>query len=80
MYLQKILAKYLDGAFSKWPMHHLEKFTAELAKQWRVNKTNFYRKGKKRSGLKLNEISSTIENYRKRKEEKSYTPVDFLSI
>ena len=73
------LRKEVFLRFNLPPIHHLEKFTSELAKQWRVNKTNMYRKGKKRSGLKLDEISSTIENYRKRREEKSYTPVDFLS-
>ena len=70
------LRKEVFLRFNLPPMHHLEKLTSELAKQWRVNKTNMYRKGKKRSGLKLNEISSTIENYQKRKEEKSYTLVD----
>ena len=73
------LGKEVFLRFNLPPMHHLEKFPSELAIQWRFNKTSMFRKGKKRSGLKLNEISSTIENYRKRKEEKSYTPVDFLS-
>ena len=67
------LGKEVFLRFNLPPMHHLEKFTSELAKQWRVNKTNMYRKGKKRSGLKLHEISFTIENYRKKGGEKLYT-------
>jgi len=38
-----------------------------------------FRKGKKRSGLKMDELSASIENYRRKTEEKSYTPSVFFN-
>ena len=73
------LGKEVFLKFNLPPLHQLGNFTSELARQWRETKTGMYRKGMKRSGLKMNEISSTIENFRQRTEEKSYTPIDFLS-
>ena len=61
--------------FNSPPFHILQrKFIPKVAARW-SKKKDFFRKGKKRSGLKLEHLSHTLESFRTREEERSHTPV-----
>ena len=64
--------------FNLPPYHMLKKeFIPEVAKKWRGNK-EFFRKYPKKSGLKMDELSASIESHRQRQTKKSHFPVDLF--
>jgi hypothetical protein len=68
--------------FNSPPLHILkQQFVPMVAAKWRETmKLEFYRKGKKRSGLKTDELSHSLESFRSREEEKSHIPVELFKL
>lgn len=64
------------------PFHILrENFIPKVAKTWRSRNAagkNFFRKHPKRSGFQINEVSHSLEAFRKAEEERSHFPVDLF--
>ena len=75
------LEKEICLQFNLPPLHILNGvFVPEIAKIWRENGHNekeFFKKNSNKSLFKSK--SSTLENYRKRAENESFTPIDFFS-
>ena len=73
--------------FNSPPLHILkEQFIPMAAAKWREtmkkehSELEFYRRGKKKSGLKMDEVSHNLESFRQREEEKSHIPVELFKL
>ena len=72
--------------FNSPPLHILkEQFIPMAAAKWREtmkkehSELEFYRRGKKKSGLKMDELSHSLESFRQREEEKYHIPVELFN-
>ena len=66
--------------FNSPPFHILQKkFIPTVAARWKKQK-EFYRRFKKKSGLRLYHLSHTMESFRKREEERSHIPVKLFKV
>jgi hypothetical protein len=65
------------------PFHILkQKFIPTVAETWRgrsLSGKDFFRKKPKASGLKMSELSHSLEAFRKKESENSHFPVDLFS-
>ena len=76
------LNKEVFFRFNSPPYHVLvNKFAPKVTEGWRrVRDHQMYRKGPKRSGLKLNELSHSLEAFRRSEEANSNFPLDIFKV
>ena len=67
--------------FNLPPFHTLKSsFIPQVADTWRKrNGKSFFRRYQKRSGMKLNEVSHTLQSFRERERAKSHFPVSLFA-